>query len=527
MPISNEGILPWLFVAMLPAFAGVFCFVRYGSERTALALLMLSALAIRLILISADPFLHEWDERFHALVAKNMMEHPFVPMLRVHAVLPYDPASWCCNHIWVHKQPLFLWQMALSMKAFGANVFAMRLPSAIMGCVGVYLTYGIAKDWTQNSLVAITAALLSAFSYYQIELTTGVFATDHNDVAFVFYVTAAIWAFTRYLRSPHPVKMSLVIGLLVGCEILVKWLTALVVFGGWGLYMLLCPNWRTDKRRYLHVILAVMVAAVICIPWQVYIIRAFPLESAASYRENWLHITQVLGSHDGSIFYHFARMRFTYSLLLIPFMIVGVIRVLKEKHIDRALSIAMLTMVSVVYVFFSVFVATKMRAFTFPVQAILLTLAASGIIYVLNVLFQVLKWDARDHISRGYTIAFLLMIGTHALKPWDLLSQRSVKDHTRNAKLHNTEIYTSLKNQFPDSTIVFNCKVYEDVELMFFQNVTAYNWWPDQPTLDSLKALGYHIAAFARFPDEASPEFAPPDYLMQDSTTMIIPAILQ
>jgi 4-amino-4-deoxy-L-arabinose transferase len=143
-------------------------------------------------------------------------------MLRLTPIFPYDPAAWCCNHIWVHKQPLFLWQMAISMKVFGVSEFAMRLPSAVMGSIQVLLVFSIAKYWMKDSRVAFLAALLSAFAFYQIELSTGRYSVDHNDVAFTFYITAGLWAFTKYLRTEYSIKWAAIIGILVGCAILIK-----------------------------------------------------------------------------------------------------------------------------------------------------------------------------------------------------------------------------------------------------------------------------------------------------------------
>src|SRR6185295_14523546 len=108
------------------------------KETVSLTLLLLGAFALRLFLILRDPFLHDWDEHFHALVAKNMIAHPFMPMLLANPVFPYNYKDWTSNHIWLHKQPLFLWQMALSMKLFGVNLFALRLPSALMGTIQVF-----------------------------------------------------------------------------------------------------------------------------------------------------------------------------------------------------------------------------------------------------------------------------------------------------------------------------------------------------------------------------------------------------
>ena len=48
----------------------------------AVLLLMGAALLVRLLLAGLDPFLHDWDERFHAAVARNLMAQPWRPVLR-------------------------------------------------------------------------------------------------------------------------------------------------------------------------------------------------------------------------------------------------------------------------------------------------------------------------------------------------------------------------------------------------------------------------------------------------------------
>lgn len=55
-----------------------------------LVLLTLLAFGLRCYMATLDPFLHTWDEQFHALVARNMMDNPFVPTLRKGQLLPYD-----------------------------------------------------------------------------------------------------------------------------------------------------------------------------------------------------------------------------------------------------------------------------------------------------------------------------------------------------------------------------------------------------------------------------------------------------
>ena len=136
-------------------------------------------------------YIHDWDERFHALVAKNMMAHPFRPTLIAHPVLDYNVADWANNHVWVHKQPVFLWQMALSMNLFGVSPFAVRLPSAILGVFMIYFVYDIGRKWLKRDDVAYIGAFLATFSYYALELTSGWRSLEHNDLVFTVYMTVA------------------------------------------------------------------------------------------------------------------------------------------------------------------------------------------------------------------------------------------------------------------------------------------------------------------------------------------------
>ena len=136
----------------IPGFRShpVFKYCKRNLYGLLLTLLVLLAFLLRLYLSLKEPYLHDWDERFHALVARNMMDHPFKPMLKANPVIYQDPFAWCCNHIWLHKQPLFLWQMALSMKIFGVAEWAMRLPSILMGSLMVLFLYRITYLFTHN-----------------------------------------------------------------------------------------------------------------------------------------------------------------------------------------------------------------------------------------------------------------------------------------------------------------------------------------------------------------------------------------
>ena len=115
-----------------------FAWKSFKQSNYRLCVLILVVLGITLrVFAGSDLFLHDWDERYHALVAKNMMDDPFTPMLYQNPILGYDIENWCGNHIWLHKQPLPLWMMSASMSVFGINEIALRLPSILLGGLGI------------------------------------------------------------------------------------------------------------------------------------------------------------------------------------------------------------------------------------------------------------------------------------------------------------------------------------------------------------------------------------------------------
>ena len=142
---------------------------------------------------AGDGFLHSWDERYHALVARNLMAHPLRPTLYEVPLLPYDPASWFANHVWLHKPPLSLWLMAGSMAVFGASELALRLPSLLLSTAGIYATYRIGASWSGEG-VGLLAAFFHSINALLILLAAGWVATDHVDTAIVALVGLAVAA---------------------------------------------------------------------------------------------------------------------------------------------------------------------------------------------------------------------------------------------------------------------------------------------------------------------------------------------
>lgn len=514
-----------LGMALLPALVSFYVFFKQQKSSTALVWLTLSALLVRLVMISADPYLQNWDERYHALVAKHLIDQPFTPMLRLHPILPYDYKAWCCNHVWVHKQPLFLWQMALSMYLLGVNEIALRLPSAIMGTLLVPLTYDICRRWLRSNTVAYVAAVLTAFAYYQIGLITARGSLDHNDLAFTFYVTASIWAWLRY-RDQHAntqgsLRWAGVVGVMVAAAILNKWLTGLLVYGAWGLWLLLATERRKQLGLWAHLVLSVLVASALFVPWQVYTAARFPMETTWEQEFNRKHIFEALDQHTGNMWYHMTHLPAAYGGLLLPFLAIGLVAIARRQtRDDHATSLGLIAATVVLFAFFSVVVATKMPAFVYPAASVMISLIALGSVFSVKYVYKKYKIAASKQLLIGCLLTTLVAIYT--LKPWQLAAQTDPRNPERQAKLHNTQIYKNLDKDIVANYVILNCKELEDVELMFYQNADAYQWYPDARTIDSLQEQGYRIAAFASHTRQPLP-----NYIANDTTIRIINQVLQ
>lgn len=503
-----------LLIAFLPAMVSVYLFFNTEKKNAALLLLMLSALLLRLLMISLDPYLHEWDERYHALVARNMISFPFRPMLVVDPIMPYNYEDWGNNHIWLHKQPLFLWQMAASMKIFGINVIAMRLPSAIMGTLLVWLTYDICRKWMPNRPeTAYIAALLTTCSFYSLELVSGLKSLEHNDIAFVFYTTCALWAWIRYAQEGRKTKWAILSGTFIGLAVLNKWLTGYFVAGGWGVYLILTYGGQIRLKYILDFTLAIFVSMIVFVPWQLYISNTFPIESAIEYQHNAEHFTKDFG-HPGNAWTHFMYLGQTYQEIMLLFSIIGIIAFFRSKEISKALGISFLSMIIVLFTFFTVFVKTKMPTYLFPLSPLIFLFMAIGVI-------SAVEWHSKRQANtsklRWRKFAFLLVLGFVSLKPWDIARKRSAGNEARNIKINNTLVYKHLPPEVTKDRVIINCKSYENIELMFFADVNAYHFIAPEKILDSLQQRGYKFASF-EYPEIQKP----PDYIYDDPEILIL-----
>lgn len=469
--------------------------------------MLLSAFLVFLFATSLDPFLNLWDERFHALVAKNMMEGPCKPTLYNDPVVPMEYFPWDRMHVWIHKPPLFLWQIGLSFKLFGISEFALRLPSAILSVLLVWVSFRTGR-LLANRRTGYLSGVLFLSTPYMLELVAGRQELDHNDVTFMVYVSLSLWALVEYHFSGKKMWI-LFIGLFSGMAILTKWLPGLLVFLGW--FMLKLQSRAFSMKENRDMLQALAITIIIALPWQIYTFVRFPEEAAYALSMNTSHFLTALEGHRGSFWYHFKQIEVIYGVLA-PFLVIPSFYILFRKMDDKPLFYALLTMTLFVYLFFSL-AKTRMPSFTLIVAPILLIAFGTLMDSIFQWISGYLKNPGiRSWVFIGLVLGFaILRLDVETLQEKHTQWKES-NQYTR-MLTHNKELLLSL--ELPENAVLFNVKGRHYVEAMFYTGLPAYPFIPDEEQYRAINEKGRVPAIFIIPGQEV------PDYLLKDQTILI------
>lgn len=438
--------------------------------KIALLLLMICGLALR-IYTSSDFYLHTWDERYHALVAKNLIQHALTPTLYDKPILPYDYKSWVGNNVWLHKQPLPLWTMAASMWLFGINEIALRVPSIILTTIGIWLTFYIGKYFFDKRV-----GYLSAFFYsingLIIELTAGRVATDHTDIFFLFFIELAIF-FSIVFAQKQKTIYNILVGVSIGVAILSKWLPALIVLPIWFLIVIDTKKFKPSEIIFQFLVLTITCVAVF-LPWQLYIFKTFPTEANWEASFNLKHITQVLEGRSGGFYYFIDKIRINYGeLIYLPFLwfLWKTFKNIRDKK-----RLAILIWVLVPLLFFSI-AKTKMQAYILFISPALFLITAE-FFFTLNEYKRDYKLKFLLNFLLFLLIALPIRYMIERVKPFEN-SNRNPDWVTNLRKLNDRKI---------PNGVLFNYD--KPIEAMFYTNFTAYQNIPDKNRITDLITKG-------------------------------------
>jgi 4-amino-4-deoxy-L-arabinose transferase len=471
----NTSLAALIFTTSLTAFCAAYYFYRKKKVVFSLGLIIFAGFLLRLH-CALDTDLHQWDERFHALVAKNMIDAPLEPKLYSDALLDYDYKSWGKNYIWLHKQPLPFWIMGFSMHIFGVNAFFFRLPSLILSTVLIGFTFLIGKK-LYDKKVGLLAAFFHAINGLIVEIASGRVPTDHVDTFFFFFVELSILLIVLH-RERKTTLLLVGVGVATGMAILSKWLPGLISI---PIFLALNFNSRSLFKLAKQSSIIVFTAIAITLPWQVYAATAFPLEYWWENGYNLQHFSDALGGQGKRWWYHIENMGRIWNeiiFLAFPWFIWKTFR--KPFNLN---DYALLTWIILPYLIFS-FASTKMQGyvlFTAPAFFVILSL----FVFEIEKLKKSTKSRAYKILSPvliGLVIVLSLRFGIERVKPF---KHQTFEENTKSKVVEIDHFLADEK------CVVFNVPFY--IETMFYTNHVAYKKLPSSAEAENLIQQGEHV----------------------------------
>lgn len=456
----------------------------FGASRRRFALwarvglIMLAALLLRL-----DPAwqisLHTWDESVHAVVAKRLAAHPLVPTLYEHSMINASQYSWTEANVWLHKPPLALWLMALSLWTFGLHALALRLPSLLLGTLSVFVTFLVGRR-ALDARVGLLAAGFQAVNGLLIALSSGRRVADHVDTALVAMVELGMLLALRAGANGGSQAWAALTGVALGLGILTKSFPAAIIV------VVALAIWlpATGARRTGQLMLCCAAsAAVVAAPWLVYVHRAFPVVAAAEDAYTLRHITSVVEGHRGPVWSYVADMpQFFGELVYLPiaWFLWSAVRN-RDDPGPRMVAVWL----TVPYVAFSL-MQTKLPGF--------IAIATPAIFLAESAAWMRLRTRLATTESRRMRVGVRILLALLLLLPARYLLEPSSALERRDRYAAETRYFMELDAKLPSGAVIFN--VPRPYELMFYSEHDAYGAMPTPERVAGLRQQNKPIVIY-------------------------------
>ncbi|MBX4205578.1 glycosyltransferase family 39 protein [Candidatus Microgenomates bacterium] len=155
-----------------------------------------------------------------------------------------------------YKLPLYTYLVLPSVKIFGLNEFAVRLPNALIGSFAVIATYLLVLEWFKDKKLALASAFLIAISPWHIPMSRGAFEANIT----TFLMPLGIFLFLKGKKNKvFYIFSALAFGLNIFSYHSARIITPFIV-----LY-LLTSNFKSIKNSIKEHLLFILPFAVICL----------------------------------------------------------------------------------------------------------------------------------------------------------------------------------------------------------------------------------------------------------------------
>ena len=468
----------WLLLPSLFIIGVSIVFFFYKKHTPAILLLGLGGMGLFFFMAQIDHFLWDWDEKYHALVAQHLRLHPLKPTLYEDTLMGFDYKVWISNHVWLHKPPLALWQMAICSAIFGTSEFAIRIPSVLLGTALILVIFRMGSLYLTKR-TGFLAALLWTFSWFTLNMMSGNEGMGGIDITFAAYITFSFWSWMEYKKSGRKIFLILT-GLFSGMAVLTKLTVGLLVFASWGMSILFSRSERKSRKAYLDFLTSLVVSIVVFMPWQIHIFSAFPLEAAYEANYSRRHLFEAVEGHGGDVWFYFNNLRFTFGNASVYF-IFPAIYFLFKGIVNKQVRIFVLANIVITFLFFTL-AATKIAAFCFIVSPLIFLAFGALLDFTFDKLYAFLN----NRIAIFMQAICIACVCYFSMNIKQLKAQHTEAGDSENKYRINktvaTKYYKKLGETIPPRSCVFGNPCLDcQVEMMFYAGAgtTAYLYYPD------------------------------------------------
>ncbi len=453
-----------------------FWVLQKGNKKLSLLLLLAGGLVLR-VYSSSYNYLGEWDERYHALVAKNLIKHPLKPTLYDNPILPFDKMDWSSNHIWLSKPIVPLWFISASIYLFGNNEFSVRIPSLIFSTLCILLTFFISRKLF-NEKIAWLATFLHAIHGLLVEVAAGKVSSDHVETSFLFFTQLSILLCLIASAQPDRKKYLFLCGISAGLAVLSKFLPGLLVL---IIYPTITFVQKKSAKEILFGTLIISSSIVVTVlPWFIYCYTTFPNEFEIIKTSLFYPMHHVVQYHSASWWYYLEQIRIIFGeIIYIP--IIWLLYFLFYKKVINISNIFLLVWIFIPVLVFSL---SSTKRFTY------ILISAPAFFILSSIFYFYLKEKVSTLKSVPYKAIAYIVLLLIILLPMRYSLER-LKPFDEKEKNPKWVIQLKQYNTIGNNAILFNYE--RPIEAMFYTNFTAYAQLPTMQYIDSLSAKGYEI----------------------------------
>lgn len=471
-----------IFGVFLIIICGIGYYLAYRLSKQykysyAVGLIILCGFLLRLY-TGFDLYLHDWDEKYHALVAKHIIDHPFKPTLYENPVIPYKIERWVENNVWLEKGPIPLWNCAVSLRLFGVNEIAVRLPALFLSTIAVLFTFLIGK-LLFNRKVGLLAAFLHSVNGLMIEVAGGRVSSDMVETTFVFFVELGVFVGVYAICHKKLYPISVLIGFITGCSLLSKWSPGLIVIPVWlaGAYY---SKKYTFKQLFFCVCLMTLSCTLTFSTWLIYILKTFPDEANFVLKKFLFAYKKSFEGHEAPFYYYFDHiLRMIFGELVYIPLLLSLYFLFWKKRRWPLILISIWWLVPILIFSFG---AMKRQTY--------MLISAPAIFLIISYCWFYLKF-IRHKVKLKWLVNIVLFLLVALPVRYCIERVKPFEYRDRNPDWNIRVRHLQDKLPFGKNVVIFN--VEKNIQIMFYNDCTAYQILPSLDTLKQLQAQGYTV----------------------------------